>query len=135
MDRIATSFKLFFGVSFVALGAFLQSCILLLLLPSRLWRIRSCFFFARFVGHGGLWIMRCPLKVVGREHVESKRPAIYMINHTSIIDLFVVMKLMPWGSVGIAKKEIVLYPFFGQMYMLTAIYVSTVATARSRWRR
>ncbi len=119
MGRIVTLLKLTFGFVLVAIGAILQSIICLLVLPSRLWRIRSCIFVEKFVGHGGLWVCGCTLKVNGREHLDSKRPAIYLVNHTSMIDLFIIMQLMPLGSVGIVKKEVIYYPFFGQMYLLT----------------
>lgn len=119
MNRITTILRLSFGIVFVAVGAILQSCICIVLLPSRLWRIRSCIFVEKFVGHGGLWITGCTLRVTGREHLDASRPAIYLVNHTSMIDLFPVMQVMPLGSVGIVKKEVIYYPFFGQMYLLT----------------
>jgi lysophosphatidate acyltransferase len=42
-----------------------------------------------------------------------------VVNHTSIVDLFITLRLMPGSTVGIVKKEVILYPFFGQMYLLT----------------
>jgi 1-acyl-sn-glycerol-3-phosphate acyltransferase len=119
MGRIVTLLKLTFGIVMVAIGATIQSIICLLLLPSRIWRIRSCVFVEKFVGWGGLWITGCSVKVTGREHLDRKRPAIYLVNHTSMVDLFVAMVLMPLGAVGIVKKEVIYYPFFGQMYLLT----------------
>jgi 1-acyl-sn-glycerol-3-phosphate acyltransferase len=119
MGRIVTLLKLTFGILMVAIGATIQSIICLLLLPSRIWRIRSCVFVEKFVGWGGLWITGCSVKVTGREHLDHKRPAIYLVNHTSMVDLFVAMVLMPLGAVGIVKKEVIYYPFFGQMYLLT----------------
>lgn len=47
------------------------------------------------------------------------RPAIYVVNHTSLMDLFIVLRFMPYGSVGVMKKEVIFYPFFGQLYLLS----------------
>jgi lysophosphatidate acyltransferase len=71
------------------------------------------------VGIGGMWVAGCSLELHGKEHLDAQRPAIYLLNHTSIIDLFVALSLMPVGSVGVVKKEVIYYPFFGQMYLLT----------------
>lgn len=107
------------GLSVLAVAAVMQTLILLVLLPSRLARVRSCIFFARVVGVSCLWITGCRMSVLGKEHLDPDRPALYVVNHTSIIDLFVGMALMPYGCVGIAKMEIVYYPFMGQVYLLS----------------
>jgi lysophosphatidate acyltransferase len=119
MGRLVTLFKLTAGLALVGIGATLQTVILLLLLPSRTWRIRSCIFFERLVGHGGFKLSGCSLELTGKAHLDAARPAIYLVNHTSLLDLFITMMIMPVGVVGIVKKEVIYYPFFGQMYMLT----------------
>jgi len=103
----------------IGMAAALQTLILLALLPCRQARIRSCVVFERIVGVSCLWLIGCRLSVSGREHLDRGRPAIYVINHTSLIDLFIVARLIPGSAVGVAKKEIVRYPFIGQMYLLT----------------
>ena len=116
---ISTAFKLTVGLAIVGTGAVLQTIILLLLLPSRTARIRSCIIYERLVGFSVTWLIGCRLSVAGREQLNSRRPAIYVVNHTSIADLFIVLRLMPYGSVGVMKKEVVRYPFFGQLYLLS----------------
>ena len=118
-DVASTGLRMAAGLSVLAAAAVMQLIILLVLLPSRLARVKSCIFFARFVGVCSLKILGCRMNVSGGEHLDSDRPAIYIVNHTSIVDLFVGMSLMPYRCVGIAKKEIVYYPFFGQIYLLS----------------
>ncbi len=119
MKVLASILRLVTGLTVFAAAAILQTMILLVLLPSRVARIRSCMFFARTVGYSCTWLSGARLTLTGREHLDGRRPAIYVINHTSIIDLLLVMRIMPSSAVGVVKKEVVLYPFFGQMYLLT----------------
>ena len=118
-EMASTGLRMVAGLSVLAFAAVMQLIILLVLLPSRLARVKSCIFFARFVGVCSLKILGCRMTVSGAEHLDSDRPALYIVNHTSIVDLFVGMSLMPFRCVGIAKKEIIYYPFFGQLYLLS----------------
>jgi HAD superfamily hydrolase (TIGR01490 family) len=54
------------------------------------------------------------LKVTGEEHLWSHRPAIFIFNHQSILDGFIVMKLLRQDVTGVAKKEVASQPGFGQ---------------------
>lgn len=63
-----------------------------------------------------LWILGNPIKVEGLEHLKTR--GIFICNHASPLDIFLVMWLAPTGTVGIAKKEIIWYPLFGQLYVL-----------------
>jgi len=119
MNVLTSILRLVAGLIIFAAAAIVQTLILLVLLPSRVARIRSCVFFERTVGYSCTWLSGARLTLTGREHLDGRRPAIYVINHTSIIDLLVVMRIIPSNAVGVVKKEVVLYPFFGQMYLLT----------------
>jgi len=50
-------------------------------------------------------ILGNPVKVEGVEY--SDKTAIYISNHASPIDIFLIMWLTPTGTVGIAKKEVI----------------------------
>ena len=54
------------------------------------------------------------LNVTGEEHLWSQRPAIFIFNHQSILDGFIVMKLLRQDVTGVAKKEVASQPGFGQ---------------------
>jgi len=54
------------------------------------------------------------LNATGEEHLWSQRPAIFIFNHQSILDGFIVMKLLRQDVTGVAKKEVASQPGFGQ---------------------
>lgn len=58
------------------------------------------------------------LNVHGEEHLWSQRPAVFVFNHQSILDGFVVMKLLRENVTGVAKKEVANQPGFGQFARL-----------------
>jgi putative phosphoserine phosphatase/1-acylglycerol-3-phosphate O-acyltransferase len=58
------------------------------------------------------------LNVIGEEHLWSRRPAVFIFNHQSILDGFVVMKLLRQDVTGVAKKEVAKQPGFGQFARL-----------------
>ncbi|PHT43911.1 1-acyl-sn-glycerol-3-phosphate acyltransferase [Capsicum baccatum] len=63
-----------------------------------------------------MWILGNPITIEGLEY--SEETAIYISNHASLIDIFLIMWLTPTGTVGVAKKEIIWYLFTGQLYVL-----------------
>jgi 1-acyl-sn-glycerol-3-phosphate acyltransferase len=111
--------KLSVGVVFMAITATAHALVLLVLAPSRNLRIRSCNLWGWFVGRACVALTGCTLTVRGREHLDGARPAIYISNHTSALDIFLGIWQAPLGTVGVAKKEVVRYPFFGQLYCLS----------------
>jgi putative phosphoserine phosphatase / 1-acylglycerol-3-phosphate O-acyltransferase len=54
------------------------------------------------------------LNVAGEQHLWSQRPAVFIFNHQSFLDGFVVMKLLRADVTGVAKKEVAKQPLFGQ---------------------
>ncbi|XVF70650.1 hypothetical protein PTKIN_Ptkin11bG0179100 [Pterospermum kingtungense] len=95
---------------------FIWAIILVLLLPWPSQRIRQGNIYGHVTGRLLMWILGNPIKIEGREF--SNERAIYISNHASPVDNFLAMWLAPTGTVGIAKKEIIWYPFFGQLYLL-----------------
>ncbi|MEM8906865.1 MAG: HAD-IB family hydrolase [Bacteroidota bacterium] len=55
------------------------------------------------------------LVVKGEEHLWSHRPAVFIFNHQSNVDLFIASKLIRRDAVGIAKKELKNMPVIGQL--------------------
>ena len=58
-------------------------------------------------------IARLKLIVNGEDHLWSHRPAVFIFNHQSAIDLLITAKLLREDAVGIAKKEIKRQPLIG----------------------
>jgi putative phosphoserine phosphatase/1-acylglycerol-3-phosphate O-acyltransferase len=59
--------------------------------------------------------------VSGHEHLWSSRPAVFVFNHQSKLDVIVMMKLLRGGFTGIAKKEVANIPGFGQFFRLAGV--------------
>ena len=110
--------RITFGVAVYAVCAVVVLAALLLCLPSRRARIKIGNVTGHFTGHLAVWLSGSSYVVKGAEHLDPARPAIYVGNHTSILDIVLGIWLAPTGTVAVAKKEIVLYPFFGQYYWL-----------------
>ncbi|MED6216190.1 1-acyl-sn-glycerol-3-phosphate acyltransferase [Stylosanthes scabra] len=95
---------------------FIWALIMIVLIPWPYERIRQGNIYGHVTGRMLMWILGNPIKIEGAEFSSEK--AIYISNHASPIDIFLIMWLTPTGTVGIAKKEIVWYPLFGQLYVL-----------------
>jgi putative phosphoserine phosphatase/1-acylglycerol-3-phosphate O-acyltransferase len=54
------------------------------------------------------------LNVSGDENLWSQRPAVFIFNHQSILDGFILMNLLREDVTGVAKKEVARQPGFGQ---------------------
>nr|XP_029122715.1 1-acyl-sn-glycerol-3-phosphate acyltransferase isoform X1 [Elaeis guineensis] len=100
----------------MAVTTALWAVIMLLLLPWPYARIRQGNLYGHVTGRMLMWILGNPITIEGSEFSNTR--AIYICNHASPLDIFLVMWLTPTGTVGIAKKEIIWYPLFGQLYVL-----------------
>ncbi|XP_031504992.1 1-acyl-sn-glycerol-3-phosphate acyltransferase-like [Nymphaea colorata] len=95
---------------------FIWGLIMFILLPWPCERIKQGNVYGHITGWLLMRILGNPITIEGAEY--SKTKAIYISNHASPLDIFLVMWLTPKGTVGIAKKEIIWYPLFGQLYLL-----------------
>lgn len=119
MKRIKSWLKLLVGMSALGLTAAVVCTLLVLLLPFRSLRIRTCNVAAHLVGPFLMWMGGCRTPVSGREHLDSRRPAIYVSNHASAADIFITIGLAPTGTAGVAKRELLRIPFLGWIYFLS----------------
>lgn len=101
----------------IATVGFAVAC--LLLLPSRVARIKVCNFFGHVMGRTILWLTGTRIVGDPKPAMNAAMPAIYISNHTSPVDIFLGIWLSPFGTCGVAKKEVVYYPFFGQLYLIS----------------
>ena len=58
------------------------------------------------------------VNVAGQQHLWSHRPAVFIMNHQSLLDGFVVMKLLRGDVTGVAKREVAGQPVLGQFARL-----------------
>jgi len=55
------------------------------------------------------------LKIVGEHHLWSRRPAVFIFNHQSNVDLVIVARLMRRDIIGVGKREIRDIPVVGRV--------------------
>jgi 1-acyl-sn-glycerol-3-phosphate acyltransferase len=119
MESINSHLRVIIGFTVMAISVTIQLVLLLCVMPFILVRIKACNYWGHVVGPIMMKVSGSPVEWVGREKISRERPAIYISNHTSSIDIFLGIWLAPVGTVGVAKKEIVNVPFFGQLYWLS----------------
>lgn len=76
---------------------------------------------------GSLWgdvataISGVDLRVQGEEHLWSQRPAVFIFNHQSAIDVALMLKLVRKDATGIAKQELRWNPLFGPLFRAAGV--------------
>lgn len=119
VDRILSPIRLAVGFSFTALTSAATIPLALALLPSRPARIKLCNYYGKAIGRALIAISGVTPIVRNRGRIEKAFPAIYVSNHTSVLDVFFAIWICPVGGCGVAKKEIGNIPFFGWLYRLS----------------
>ncbi len=61
------------------------------------------------------------MAVKGEEHLWTHRPAVFLINHQSNMDMFIASKLIRKDLTGIAKQELKNYPVMGQLMQAAGV--------------
>ncbi|MSP54095.1 MAG: 1-acyl-sn-glycerol-3-phosphate acyltransferase [Myxococcales bacterium] len=121
MRVVKSLLRLSVGLVYMAVAVTVFMVVCALVAPWRGLRIRACNVFGHITGRFCLWLASADLHAPGECTARAKRfyPAIYLSNHTSVVDIFIGIWLGPLGVVGVAKKEVVWYPFFGQLYAIS----------------
>lgn len=133
MLRVLSLCRIFGGLVCTGVLVAIMTPALVLLLPWRVGRIRVTNAFGTLIGRTVMWFTGCRVTVEGREHIDAARPAIYACNHTSILDAFTTIWLTPAGTVGVAKKEVIYYPFYGQAWWLAGhVFLDRAQTASAK---
>jgi len=69
-------------------------------------------------GELGTALAGVDIQVTGEQHLWSQRPAVFIFNHQSGIDVLLLCKLLRRDMVGIAKQELRRHPLFGPAFSL-----------------
>src|SRR5205823_2570861 len=73
------------------------------------------------------------LEVTGEEHVWSHRPAVFVFNHQSSLDMLVIGSLLRRDFTGVAKKEAARDPRFAPIgALLDVVYIDRANSKRAR---
>lgn len=119
MTSFSSVLRVLVGLVIMAVAVVVFMVVCVLLLPWRSLRIRACNVFGHLVGRAILWVSGARVPEGLRAQMDPTFPAIYVSNHTSPTDIFLGIWLAPLGTCGVAKKEVVWYPFFGQLYAIS----------------
>jgi len=72
------------------------------------------------------------LRVEGQEHLWSRRPAVFIFNHQSGLELVLMLKLLRRDFTGIAKQELRNNPVFGPLFRAAGVvFVDRSNTAKA----
>lgn len=74
---------------------------------------RAVDFVTAVSSEAALAVLGVEVSVVGEEHLWAHRPCVFIINHQSKFDMFLMMYLVRRGFSGVAKKEVAKVPGFG----------------------
>jgi len=73
------------------------------------------------------------LRVIGEENIWSDRPAVFLFNHQSQLDVFVLGSLLRKDFTGVAKKSLERDPIFGPVgYLADVAYIDRSNSAKAR---
>jgi putative phosphoserine phosphatase/1-acylglycerol-3-phosphate O-acyltransferase len=73
------------------------------------------------------------LNVLGESNLWAQRPAVFLFNHQSQLDVFVLGALLRKDFTGVAKKSLASDPFFGPVgWMADVAYIDRSNTAKAR---
>lgn len=89
-------------------------------------------FMASVSSDAALAVLGINVEVVGEEHLWAHRPCVFIINHQSKIDMFLMMHLVRKGFTGVAKAEAAKTPGFGTfMKMADMAFLDRSHTGRA----
>jgi 1-acyl-sn-glycerol-3-phosphate acyltransferase len=107
MLQMTLTFVRFLAAWIFTLFISVTACVLTVTIgPSRMWTT-ICKPWAR----GSLWLLGVKLNVEGLDNL--KGPALFIANHQSLIDVVFMPALLPRTVRFVAKKELLLIPFWG----------------------
>jgi putative phosphoserine phosphatase/1-acylglycerol-3-phosphate O-acyltransferase len=93
---------------------------------------RAVDFVTAVSSEAALVVLGVEVSVVGEEHLWAHRPCVFIINHQSKFDMFLMMYLVRRGFSGVAKKEAANVPGFGTfMKMAEMAFLDRSNTSRA----
>ncbi|MEU4316276.1 1-acylglycerol-3-phosphate O-acyltransferase [Nocardia sp. NPDC024068] len=86
--------------------------------------------------YGASWPLRVcgiRLRVTGAEHARTPRPAVFLFNHQSQFDVFIVPTALGAGVTGVGKKELIRNPVFGPLMRFVGVtFIDRSDTERAK---
>jgi len=89
-------------------------------------------FFTSAFGRALLTATGVNLNVLGKENLTVQRPALFIFNHQSAVDVLLLCKLLRRDFVAISKKEVRQNPIFGPLFALAGtVFIDRMNRARA----
>jgi putative phosphoserine phosphatase/1-acylglycerol-3-phosphate O-acyltransferase len=83
-------------------------------------------------GELGTALAGIDVRATGEEHLWSSRPAVFIFNHQSAVDVLLLCKLLRRDFVAISKQEVRQNPFFGPLFaMAGTVFIDRANRARA----
>jgi len=119
VNIISLSLRFIIGFVWLSFWSLISICLMIICLPFRTLRIKLGNFTGKMIGPVVTRITGTKLSYSNYNKISENKPAIYVMNHASSLDIFVAMALCPYGGCGVGKKEMIRIPFFGWVYWLS----------------
>ena len=119
VNLVSLSLRFIIGFTWLSLWSLVSIILMIIFLPFRNLRIRLGNFTGKIIGPFITRITGTKVNYSNYDKIHETKPAIYVMNHASALDIFVGMALCPYGACGVGKKEIIKIPFFGLVYWLS----------------
>ena len=119
VNIVSLSIRFIIGFVWLSFWSLISIGLMIICLPFRNLRIKLGNLTGKIIGPVVTRITGTKIKYSNYSKIHDTKPAIYVMNHASALDIFVAMALCPYGGCGVGKKEIVKIPFFGQVYWLS----------------
>lgn len=117
MGRLQSWARIFFGFTLMGTVGMVWFFVMLPLLPWPRSRAHVSNVFARHLGAILLRLTGSDVEVHHKERLA--KPAIFVSNHSSMVDILLAAWLVPNGTVGLGKREILRYPLIGALFFLS----------------
>lgn len=119
VNIISLSIRFIIGFVWLSFWSLISIGLMIICLPFRNIRIKLGNLTGKIIGPVVTRITGTKINYSNYSKIHETKPAIYVMNHSSALDIFVAMALCPFGGCGVGKKEIVKIPLFGQVYWLS----------------
>lgn len=119
VNIISLSIRFIIGFVWLSFWSLISIGLMIICLPFRNIRIKLGNLTGKIIGPVVTRITGTKINYSNYSKIHETKPAIYIMNHSSALDIFVAMALCPFGGCGVGKKEIVKIPLFGQVYWLS----------------
>ena len=119
VNIISLSVRFIIGFVWLSFWSLISIGLMIICLPFRNIRIKLGNLTGKIIGPVVTRITGTKINYSNYSKIHETKPAIYVMNHSSALDIFVAMALCPFGGCGVGKKEIVKIPLFGQVYWLS----------------